>query len=195
MISRSPFSNINYSVILVSIITGPLFPELRSGVSGSQVTSGTGERFGLEPGQPYWCCPSRNIEKTTRFPNRHLVQSSTTGCSGHHSQDPECCLEGRSPKKLSLPREHIPSFAPQRGTGTVSPAVRVEKQEEPDPTSRKGISGLCSQYCQGRTETQDSSITWEGPCSQGTEEGTLLFLFPLQGPESIAICSVVSTIK
>lgn len=115
MISRGPFSNVNYSIILVSIITGALFPELRSGASGSQVTSGTGERFDLELGQPYWCCPSRNVQETTRYSNRHLVQSSTTGCSGHRGRGPGCCLEGRSPTKLSLPRQQASRSSPLLG--------------------------------------------------------------------------------
>lgn len=188
-------STINYSVILGSIITGAVqewckwLPDWDS-------------KLGL--GQPYRSCPSRDPQETTRYPSRHFTQSSRTECSGPPWVGPWRLSWRETSKKAALAQgaahQLLLASWPLRAKVRSdmephSSAVPLagpwhqggEKQEEPDPAAGKGVSGLRSQGCWGSAETQDSSITWEGPCSQGTEEGVLLLLFPHQTPESVAV--------
>lgn len=193
-------STINYSMTLGSIIPGAPIAEHTSDPSGSQATSGTGTRLGLGLGQPYRCYPSRDPQETTRYPSRHLTQSSRTSFSGHSGWGPECCSWRKTSKKAALAQgagqQVLPAPWPLRAkvllTRGHSPQLlhgtklgRSKRSLTLPP--ERGISGLCSQGCRGSAEIRDLSITWEGPCLQETEEGALLLLFPLQAPESITI--------
>lgn len=62
-----------------------------------------------------------------------------------------------------------------------------EKREEPDPAARKGdVLALLSELS-GEHRNPGLLHHLRKACSQVTEEGALLLLFPLQAPESIVI--------
>lgn len=115
------FSTSNYFMLLGSITPGAPIPEHGSDASGSQVTCGTGRRVHLRLGQPYRWWPSRDTQEITRYPSRHLAQSSRRECSCHHGWGSLCCLERRTSKPAAFaqagqqkPRS-LPS--PQKGPG------------------------------------------------------------------------------
>lgn len=109
------FSTSNYFMLLGSITTGPPIPERGSDARGSQVTPGTGRRFYLGLGQPHRCFPSRDAQEISRYPSRHLTQSSRRGCPGHHGWGSMCSLERRPPEQLPLPREQVSRSSPLLG--------------------------------------------------------------------------------
>lgn len=86
---------------------------------------------------------------------------------------------GTPRKSWDTPAGISPRAAEEGALATIDEALRAVLKEN--------LKKSCPQPGSRPAETQDFSITWEGPQSQETEEGGMLFLNPLQTPERITI--------
>lgn len=148
-------STINYSMTLGSIIPGAPIAEHKSDPSGSQATSGTGTRLDLGLGQPLQVLSQQGPPGNRQIPQQapHPKQQNKLlwplwlrpwmlFLKGD-LQKSRPCPESRpaGPPRSLAPQSQSPSDTGPQAPAASPAAPRYqagEKQEEPDPATRKG---------------------------------------------------------
>lgn len=110
-------STINYSTILGSIITGAPTPQVQEWCKWlpNHLWDCEKTRSGTWTILPTGVVPAETSRKPPDIPTGILPRAAEPGALASRGWGPECCLEGRSPRKLSLPGEQASRSSPFLG--------------------------------------------------------------------------------